>query len=64
MVLVIKSKEKVTIESLYVTLLASKSILLKVILVKYISLKIFKSLNFSIKEVNKNYYIAEKYKLN
>lgn len=28
------------------------------------SLKIFKSLNFSVKEVDKNYFIAEKYKLN
>ena len=28
------------------------------------SLKIFKSLNFSVKEVNKNYFIAEKYKSN
>lgn len=27
------------------------------------SLKIFKSLNFSVKEVDKNYFIAEKYKL-
>lgn len=27
------------------------------------SLKIFKSLNFSIKEVNKNYFIAERYKM-
>lgn len=28
------------------------------------SLKIFKSLNFSVKEVDKNYFIAKKYKLN